>query len=179
MTANLLVTGPPRVGKSTVLDELVEVLESEGLDVGGVRSPELREEGRRVGFEIRDVATGEAAVMAHRDRDEGPSVGSYRVDVDAVARVAGPALERARREADAAVVDEIAPMEVASDAFVEACRALLDAQVPTVAAVHQRSTRGFVGAVKGRADATLVTVTEANRDDLPGDLARRVLDQVG
>lgn len=177
MPANTLITGPPRVGKSTVLDRLVEVLEAEGLSVGGVRSPEIREEGNRVGFEIRDVATDRTAVMAHRDREKGPSVGSYRVDVDAVADVAGPALERARTGADAAVVDEVAPMEVASEAFVEACRALLDADVPVVAAVHQRSTSGFVGEVKDRSDAEVVTVTEANRDDLPGELARRVLDQ--
>lgn len=178
MAANLLVTGPPRVGKSTVLDRLVAALEAEGLDVGGVRSPEIREEGRRVGFRIVDVATGEGAVMAHRDRDRGPSVGSYRVDVDAVAQVAGPALERAREGADAAVVDEIAPMEVASDAFVEAARALLDAATPVVAAVHQRSTSGFVGEVKGREDADLVTVTGGNRDALPGELAERVLEGV-
>lgn len=173
MPANTFLTGRPGVGKSTALQRAVDELEDRGWTAAGVRAPEIREDGDRVGFALVDVATGDRAVMAHRDREAGPSVGSYRVDVDAVADVAGPALERAREEADVAVVDEVAPMEVASDAFVEGTRALLDASVPTLGVIHQRSSRGFVGEVKDRPDVTVLTVTEANRDDVPDRLVDR------
>lgn len=174
MPENHLITGAPGVGKSTVVDRTVAQLEADGLAVGGVRSPEIREGSRRAGFEIVDVGAGRSAVMAHRDREAGPSVGSYRVDVGAVAEVAEPALRRARGDADVAVVDEVAPMEVAADAFVEATRALLASDVPTLAVVHQRSTSGFVGEVKRREDAELTTVTEGNRDALPAELTDRL-----
>lgn len=171
---NLLVTGPPRVGKSTAIERTVELLADQGYEAGGLVAPELRADGDRVGFALRDVLTGEERVMAHVDRETGPEVGKYRVDVAAVDELAGAALRRAAGEADYAVVDEVAPMELYSDAFVAGVElALSDAQ-PLLAAVKEGGEMGLVGAVKTREDAELVTVTERNRDDLPGKLAERL-----
>jgi nucleoside-triphosphatase THEP1 len=70
-------------------------------------------------------------------------------------------------------------MEVESDAFVAGVRALLDAETPLVAAVHGRSTSGFVGEVKCRADAETFAVALETRDRLPDRLVERILDAVG
>ena len=55
---NLLVTGPPRSGKTTVVTHTVERLERAGVDVCGLFSPEVREDDTRVGFDLVDVASG-------------------------------------------------------------------------------------------------------------------------
>lgn len=174
MPNNLLVTGPPRSGKTTVVRRVVDRLEARGLRVGGLASPERREGGERVGFDIEDVMTGEARVLARVDRDEGPAVGKYRVAVDDVDAIAESALRRAADEADVVVIDEIAPMEVASASFRRGVRRALDADRPVLAAVHRRSTSGFVGEVKRRDDVDLVEVTTANRNALPDELADRL-----
>ena len=105
--------------------------------------------------------------MAHVDRDEGPQVGTYRVNVAAIDAVCSTAFPRAFEDAEFLVVDEIAPMEVYSDEFIKQVRRALDADLPLVAAIHYHSTEGFIGEVKGRHDTEMVEVTPANRDELP------------
>ncbi|WP_290819030.1 nucleoside-triphosphatase [Halovivax sp.] len=174
MPHNALVTGPPRSGKTTAIRPAVDRLRADGYAVGGIYCPEMREDGDRVGFEIVDVHTGARETMAHVDFREGPSVGKYRVDVGAVDAVAGAAIPAAVADADCVVIDEIAPMELASDRFVAETRAALDADVPVLAAIAEGGTRGFLGEVKAREDVETVRVESETRDALPARLADRV-----
>lgn len=179
-----LVTGPPRSGKTIALERTVSRLREDGYTVGGLSSPELRENGERVGFEIVDVAGGERAVMAHSDREalrasngrgeprtDGPAVGKYTVDVAAVDRIAGTALPSAVDEADCVVIDEIAPMQLESDRFVRETRRALESATPVLAAIKADATDGFLGAVKNRADTDRFVVEPGARDALPETLA--------
>lgn len=52
MRPDLLVTGPPRSGKTTVIQRASERLDARDYRAGGVYCPEIRSEGDRVGFEI-------------------------------------------------------------------------------------------------------------------------------
>lgn len=166
---NALLTGPPRSGKTTALERTVDRLRERGLTVGGVLTLERRVDGERVGFASQDLATGERAVIAHVDHEVGPRVGKYRVDVGAVETLAVPAIERALRDADAVVIDEIAAMQRHSDAFLSAVDRALDAPIPVVAAIES-GTEGAVGAYKRRSDTTVRTVTPENREALPARL---------
>lgn len=178
MPANHLITGPPRSGKTTVVQRTVRRLEADGYEAGGVYCPEVRSEGERVGFDIVDVMSGESRALARVDRAEGPRVGSYRVDVEGVDAVSTRAFCRALDEAAFVVVDEIAPMEVHSDEFVRQVRAALDSELPLVGAVHYRVTDGVIGEVKARTDTCSFDVTEDTRDALPSELATRVRDHL-
>jgi nucleoside-triphosphatase len=175
MPHNYLTTGPPRSGKTTVVESVVDRLEDRGYRAGGIVCPERRVDGERVGFDVVDVATGESRTLAHVDEPEGPVVGKYRVDVPNLDATCTEAFSRAFAEADFVVVDEIAPMEVHSDAFVEQVRRALDGDVPLIAAIHYRSTAGFIGAVKRRKDVDRFEVTEQTRDDLPATIADLVV----
>ena len=178
MRTNLLLTGSPRSGKTTVIRRVHECLEANGHRVGGVYSPEIRVDGDRVGFEIVDVMTDEGRVMAHVDRANGPRVGKYRVHVANVDAVSTAAFPAAFEEAAVLLVDEIPPMEMYSDAFVRLVRRALDTDLPVVAAIHGRSTAGFMGEIKNRADTKLLTVTPDNRDDLPATVSERIRGQL-
>lgn len=178
MPNNYLITGPPRSGKTTVIQRTVSRLEERGLSAGGVYCPEICEGGERVGFEIVDVSTGESKRLAHVDEPDGPRVGKYRVNVANVDEVCEAAFGRALRDADFVVVDEIAPMETESDQFARGVRSVLDADVPLVAAVHLRSDSGFIGEVKGRTDVESFEVTAETREYLPERLAKKILDAI-
>ncbi|RVX43520.1 nucleoside-triphosphatase [Nonomuraea polychroma] len=165
---HILLTAPPRTGKTTVIRRLAELLQGAGVPVRGFVSDEVREHGRRIGFTIEEFG-GEKAVMAHVSWMSGPRVGKYGVNVPEFERIALPAIERALATKGAvALVDEIGPMELLSPAFLPRCVALFDADIPVVATVHQRSRPSL----KSRIEAELITVTPQNRDELPHTLSR-------
>jgi len=164
------------VGKSTALAEAADRLRERGLAVGGLRSPEVRKLGQRVGFRLVDLGSDAEAVMAHVDRKAGPSVGKYRVDVNEVDRVSEAALARAIREDDVILVDEIAPMETYSDAFVARVREAIDASTPVIGTIHQQATSGVIGEIKQRPEVDVVEITRENRHGMPGKLVDRVVD---
>lgn len=158
---NHLVTGPPRSGKTTVLERIVARVAERGGSVGGVVTAECRADGERVGFRCRALDTGETALLASVDRDCGPAVGRYRVDVAAIDDIAAPAVERARETADVVVIDEIAPMQRHSEQFVAAAHRALDGPIPVVAAVATGDE------ILARPDVTVHEVTPETRDELP------------
>ena len=170
---NVLLTGRPGIGKTTAVERLVELAREREATVRGVFSPEICDDGERVGFRITDVATGSSEVMAHVDYDE-PSVGRYGVNTSVVDKIAREAI--VADDADLVVVDEVAPMQTHSDIFIERVRAVLDSETPVVAVVQEACETGFVGSVKQRDDTTVVRVTKENRDEVPDQLAESVED---
>jgi nucleoside-triphosphatase len=164
---NLLLTGRPGVGKTTVMTKLAGHLQ--GRRLTGFYTSEIREGGRRVGF-LAVTFSGRRTILAHVDRTEGPWVGHYGVHV---AGFEALVLEELERPADLILCDEIGRMECLSPEFVRAMRRHLDGPVPVVATVALWGG-GFIAEVKRRPDVELHEVTRANREGLPALLAGRL-----
>jgi nucleoside-triphosphatase len=173
----LLLDGPPKVGKTVVMRRLVELLREHRVVVGGFVTDEMNERDRRVGFVVRDVA-GPEAVLAHQDFQTGVRVGRFCVDVPAFERVALPALRRAQESGGVVIIDELGRMELASAPFVEAVDALLAGSLPVVATVHVYE-HPVTDVLMRRADVQRVTVTEANRDELPAQVFQQLMRSAG
>ena len=65
------MTGAPGVGKSTLVERAVALI---GGRAGGVSAREVRIGGRRIGFQLSDLLTGEVGTLASVD-GPGPKVG--------------------------------------------------------------------------------------------------------
>src|SRR5271157_3767665 len=76
---NLLLTGLPGCGKTTVLERVAEHLGD--LRLAGFLTLELREHGQRVGFEAVGLG-GRRAILAHIRFRSLVSVGRYGVEPD-------------------------------------------------------------------------------------------------
>lgn len=170
LVPRILLEGRPGVGKTTVALRLVAELRARGVDVAGFTTRELRERGRRVGFEIEDLA-GERAVLAHVDLPGPPRVGRYGVDVAALERVALPALAR---PADVVVLDELGKMELGSATLRRAVSERFDAGGATIVATVHAHAHPFVDALLRRPDVEVVRVTPRSREALPSRLAARL-----
>lgn len=169
---NILLTGRPGVGKTTVIVRLLEGLAR--LDVAGFCTEEIREAGQRRGFRAATYS-GESCVLAHVDVASRSRIGRYGVDVAAFERLVLPELAR---RANVTVIDEIGKMECFSPRFIDAVRKLLDDSAPVVATVALRGG-GFMDEVKSRPDVVMCQITPANRNELPKRLVERVAGMCG
>ena len=167
----LLIEARPGAGKTTAIGRLAQLLADAGVDLSGFVTRELRESGRRVGFEIETFA-GERGLLAHVELEATPRVGRYRVDVEAFERIALPALDPPD-DPGAVLIDELGKMELLSERFADSVRALFERPVPIVATVHT-ARHPFTDALKRRPDVSTIRLNAANRDRLPEELAERL-----
>jgi nucleoside-triphosphatase len=168
---NILLTGSPGVGKTTVIMGVAVRLRA--MDLAGFYTEEMRKRGQREGFRAVTFS-GKSTVLAHVSFKGPHRVGRYRVDLRAFDRLVGPELTRA---ADIILIDEIGKMECFSAAFISAVRRIFDGDLPAVATVAV-SGGGFIAEVKARPDAEILQVTRENRDGMPTRVAEMVMRSV-
>lgn len=166
---NLLLTGRPGVGKTTVVRKIIEQL---GAQAGGFFTEEMREGRQRVGFKIL-TTDGREGILAHVSLPSPHRVGKYGVNVEGIDEVAVPALLKALQAAPLIVIDEIAKMELCSQDFKDAVVKCLDSPKPLLAVI-QMSSLPFLNQIRARADVEVIEVTPSDRDALPRQLAERL-----
>ena len=164
---NLLLTGAPGCGKTTVLERVAEHLDD--LRLAGFLTLELREQGQRVGFQAVGLG-GRRAILAHVRFRSPVSVGRYGVEPDRLVPLVEEELLRAPGTVDAYLIDEIGKMECYCPQFISSMRKMHDGPVPLVATVAFRGG-AFIAEAKRRPDVRIVEVTQGNRQDLPGLIA--------
>lgn len=158
---NILLTGRPGVGKTTLIKRVIHGWEGK---IGGFYTEEIRQGGSRVGFKIRSIA-GEEAVLAHVDCRSPFRVSRYGVNVEAFERVGVAAIEHAIAEGALIVMDELGRMELFSERFQRAALRALDSPRSVLGVLQDRHTP-FLDAIRARDDVEIIPVTPQNRDGL-------------
>ncbi len=161
MNKNILLTGHPGCGKTTLIQRVIAQLNA---PLGGFYTQEMRVGGVREGFKMITFDRQEG-ILAHVKFPGPPRVGRYGVDLDALAAVGVANIQRALHENALIVIDEIGPMESFSAAFCQAVTAALDSANPVFGSVVSRS-RPFSDQVKIRPDVTVIEVNAGNREQL-------------
>ncbi|WP_048151954.1 NTPase [Palaeococcus ferrophilus] len=166
----IFVTGKPGVGKTTLALRAWERFKGDAR-IAGFVTEEVRERGRRVGFRIRALDTGEEGWLARVGKGD-VMVGRYAVNLEDLERVGVSALRRALNS-ELAIVDEIGAMEMKSRAFAEALDELLRSDVPLLATVHRRFAHQF------RNYGELYTLTIENRENLTLEILEKLQQHLG
>ena len=159
-TKNILLTGPPRCGKSTVIEKLVRQIKR---PMHGFFTREIRERGKRTGFSITTL-DGKEGVLAHEDSQSRLKVGEYGVNLDQFDQFAVPSIIPSKPD-EIVIIDEIGKMECLSPLFRETLLRTLDSPNPVIGSIALKGT-SFIEKIKERKDVLLVTVSEKNRDSL-------------
>lgn len=171
----LLITGNPGIGKTTLLMKAVDTLKDRGYHIGGMISRELREAGKRVGFEILDLNSSRSGWLAHVNQKDGPKIGKYRVNIEDLNRIGAQAISYAVANCAIVAIDEIGPMELCSAKFKHATHKALESRKPILAVVHWKAHDKLICEAKNREDAETFAVTQENRDKLPELLIQRII----
>jgi nucleoside-triphosphatase len=159
---NILLTGYPGVGKTTFLRTLAEQVRPYRIE--GFFTQEIREAGRRLGFQI-ETFDGKKGVLAHTRFRSPHRVGKYGVDVPAFEQFIEPLLAPLRSTARIFLIDEIGKMECFSNLFVQRLREILDSKRLLVATIARKGPPVISG-IKSRPDVKTFEITAANRDSL-------------
>lgn len=173
-----LVTGPPGVGKSTLISKVILRLKSAGVIVGGCTTAERRSGGTRVGFEVRDLTSGRTGELASVTSRFGPRVGRYRVNLTDLARVGAGGVEAAASSSEMIVIDEVGPMELVSPEFRRAVKKCIDSGKPMLAVVHERLDDDLLNELRSKAGAQFTLSTE-NREATAQEIGDSLLDALG
>ena len=160
---NILITGPPGIGKTTLFREVARMCAP--LRPAGFFTGEIREHGLRTGFDLTGLNGGHG-VLSHISISSRFRVGKYRVDIagfeafiDEVL-VTGPGTRLV-------MIDEIGKMECISPRFRHRVREILAGSIPLVATIA-RTGDGRIESVKARDDVVIYEVTRENRETLAG-----------
>ncbi len=167
---NILITGLPGVGKTTLIKTICEALKE--LHPAGFYTEEIREEGIRKGFELISF-NGRTGLLSHIDIRSPYRVGKYKVDIerfeDFLASI--PFLDPSTH---LIVIDEIGKMECYSEKFKELLREILDSEKWMISTIALKGS-GLIEQIKRRQDIKLFELTRRNRNSLLTEILKEVI----
>jgi len=166
------ITGLPGSGKTQTLLRIIQLLEQEGVVVGGMVTEPIVEKQRRTGFQITNWLTKEHAVFAHETLKSRIRSGRYGVNLAALEDVGTRALKDAQERADVIVIDEVGKMEVESEVFTKSVTEALDASKSIVMTLHKKSRNPLLQDIRRRDELRLLEVTPVNKNLLAFKIVR-------
>ncbi|XP_028676108.1 cancer-related nucleoside-triphosphatase [Erpetoichthys calabaricus] len=189
MYKHVFLTGPPGVGKTTLIQKTVDILKGSGVPLDGFYTEEVRESGRRIGFDVVTLS-GKRGCLSRVGPSSSSSagrreyrVGQYVVDLASFERTALPIFKnvnhRGRVNKKVYVIDEIGKMELFSRSFIQAVRDTLDGEVTAVLGtipVPKGKPLELVEEIRDRSDVMIFTVTRENRDGILPDIVAALQD---
>jgi len=160
MKTNILITGPPGCGKSTLIEKVINRMEE---PVTGFFTREIKDKGKRVGFSINTL-DGREGILAHQNIMSQFRVGKYGVNIEDIDSLAVSAIISVQRE-QVILIDEIGKMECFSDLFKKTLIQVLDSPNCVIGSIALKGG-SFIQGIKNRDDVTMSSVTPETRDSL-------------
>ena len=159
---NILITGFPRVGKTTLITSIIEEMKKK---VVGFVTEEVRENNRRIGFEIKTYS-GRSLLLASKknttSRYRVASYGVYLENLDTIIKHLSEELHTTDYEL--IIIDEIGKMELFSPKFR---RFVIDClEMKKVLGTIMLRDNDYTRQIKTRTDTILFEITVANRDEM-------------
>ncbi len=172
---NILLTGRPGVGKTTVIAEVLRGLKR--VSTSGFYTREIRPARIREGFEAITLE-GKRAMLAHVKSASPYRVSKYGVELAEFEAIVVPAIEPALTEAEVIIIDEIGKMECFSAKFREAVVRALDSDKVVLGTIGLGGDK-FIQALRERDDVLLIKVTEGIRESLARSLKQALTERLG
>jgi nucleoside-triphosphatase THEP1 len=168
MEKNILITGEPRSGKSTLFEKVLDKTPNKR----GFHTREVRRDGlERTGFQVV-TDDGWTVPLANIYLSTPYRVSRYGVNVSGFKKIIEPLF--LYDEDKLLYIDEIGEMELLSNRFQELVTEYLNAENPFLGTISKVYSNDFTEEIKRRDDVTLIELTQGNIDKV----YRRVLNEL-
>jgi nucleoside-triphosphatase len=158
-----LLTGEPRIGKSTAIKKIISLFDAGSLT--GFYTEEVRDNGHRVGFMIKTL-DGNQSMLASISSDSELRIGRYGVHKEVFEELCLPCISDGMKSGKTLIIDEIGPMQMYSDKYKELLLHLADVNYPTIGTIFYNSYP-WIDDLKVRKNIELIELTLENRDNVP------------
>ena len=136
MNIKILITGPPRCGKSTLIVKLIEYLSNRQISVYGFLTPEVKGGINRIGFDILNIKTKEREELARKgDLKTKFRVGNYYVFIEKFEKFISNFDNITFQQEDLIIIDEIGKMELFSKKFQEFIIKIFSSNISIIATI--------------------------------------------
>jgi len=162
---NILITGNPGVGKTTVIRTIAEELK--GFQPVGFYTSEIREHGIRKGFELISLS-GDKGILSHINIESSYRVGKYNVNLKGFESFLDT-LPLRNDSVSLIIIDEIGKMECFSHYFIKITREILSSSKVFLASISLKGS-GLIAEIKTRKDIELFELRKDNRNSLMSDV---------
>jgi nucleoside-triphosphatase len=166
---NILLTGIPRVGKTTIICTIIEKLRTK---CAGFYTEEIRKNNDRIGFKLITL-DDKSCTLARKKFRSQYRVGKYGVDIGCIEGIGVTTIRKGIEEKKIIIIDEIGKMELFSDAFREVVVGALDSPYPVLGTILLRQ-HSFCEEIKSRCDVEIIEVTGDNRTLLPMRILKKL-----
>lgn len=158
---NILITGIPGIGKTTLIRKLYEELKD--FHPVGFYTAEIREKGIRKGFEMISL-DGRRGILSHVNIKSPYKVSKYGVDVNGFEDFLD-SIPFSDPKTGLIIIDEIGKMECFSDKFKKLLKEILNSDRLVIATIALKGG-GLISDIKKRDDVNIFEITHNNRDTL-------------
>ncbi|MCG3259364.1 MAG: 50S ribosome-binding GTPase [Candidatus Heimdallarchaeota archaeon] len=168
---NILITGYPRVGKTTLINRIVETTKKE---VVGFVTSEIKLNNRRVGFNIETFSGLKLPLASKENRQSLYRVASYGVYLENVDTIVDQVKQDMEEFSyDWIILDEIGKMELFSTKFKQFVEKCLE-QKCVLGTIMMRDN-DFTSKTKNRLDTIVYQLTEKNRSQAEKDIIKLMI----
>jgi nucleoside-triphosphatase len=161
MIKNILVTGFPGCGKTTLIKEILKELK---LDAGGFFTEEIREKGIRKGFKIITL-DGKEGILAHVDIKSPYRISRYGVNIKDLEEIGVKSILKGIKENRIIIIDEIGKAEMLSKKFRKTVLMALNSQKKVLGTI-KFTYDPFTERIKKRKDTVVFNLTKRNRNEI-------------
>ncbi len=169
----VFITGAPGIGKSTLIYKLIEIFKNQKKNVDGFLTPEVKVGGKRIGFDLERITTGEVVPLARINQPNTPfHVRRYGVLVDELENFIENFRYLNDSNIDFYLIDEIGKMELLSIKFRAFITDLIKSDVKLIATIGKTLLPNLLKEWSNCSSFKVYKLTRANRDTIILEILR-------
>ncbi|MHA1417581.1 MAG: nucleoside-triphosphatase [Candidatus Heimdallarchaeaceae archaeon] len=163
---NILVTGAPRSGKTTLISKIISKL---NINVIGFITAEIRENNIRTGFTIETYSGTKKILASKKNIESKYRVGRYGIYLDNLNFIISELEKEIDKEmSKLIVIDEIGKMELFSHSFKRFVMKALD-QTKILGTIMLKDN-DFTKKIKQRSDTKIFEINLLNRESVMNEI---------